>query len=608
MHDDVHDTVTAHDIDDHVVARARERFLSRDDNPDAMVRRMIHASWIRSRESKVDFDRISVPYVRDPDLEAPLCRSAAPILDTLGAQLQGESISIILTDHAGLVLDRRCSGSDIAAQLDGVRLAPGFSYAEEFAGTNGIGTAVSSGAVTLVDGQEHYSHELGLFACAGAPIKHPTRGKTVGILDLTTWSQAPGPMLTALACATARQIEEELLAQTGLREFALFQEYMKICQHSAGPVLALNNDVVMSNDHVRQLFDPAEQDALIGYAMDTMRASDRTSARTVELPSGRSAHLRCTPVHCETGPAGGVFRIRLAHRGPASPSSGTLLSPREHAPADLPGLVGTAPCWTRSAQQVDACYRAGDWLAVEGEPGVGKLALLRSVHRRHHPSVRFRIAEPPDPGGLEDWLAVLSDDLTLPNAIVVLAHADRLDEDDAAAIAGVLIEQAADLDPGSRPRLAMTLGGPAPAPLSPLFPRTVEVPALRHRIEDLSVLVPHLLRQLTHADDLVVSHQVFAQLARLNWPGNVTQLRTVLNHVVKQRRSGVVEPDDLPAECHSTSRRTLSPLEALERDAIVAALLSTDENPTRAASMLGISRATIYRKLRTYGIFLPPHR
>ncbi|MDT4945219.1 MAG: sigma-54 dependent transcriptional regulator, acetoin dehydrogenase operon transcriptional [Pseudonocardiales bacterium] len=212
---------------DRNVARARERFLSRDGEPDDQVRRMIVASWIRSRESKVDFDRISVPYVRDPDLEAPLFRSAAPILDTLGAQLQGESVSIVLTDHTGLVLDRRCAGLDLIAHLDEVRLAPGFSYAEQFAGTNGIGTALSSGGVTLVDGREHYSHELGQFACAGAPIRHPTRGKTVGVLDLTTWSDAPGAMLTALARATAKQIEDELLAQTGLREFALFQEYMK---------------------------------------------------------------------------------------------------------------------------------------------------------------------------------------------------------------------------------------------------------------------------------------------------------------------------------------------------------------------------------------------
>jgi transcriptional regulator of acetoin/glycerol metabolism len=596
---------TATDQGSSGVAQARERFLSRDGEPDAQVRRMIVASWIRSRENKVDLDRIDVPYVRDPDLEAPLCRSAAPILDTLGDQLQGESVSIVLTDQTGLVLDRRCSGLDLAAQLDCVRLAPGFSYAEQFAGTNGIGTAVSSGGVTLVDGREHYSHELGLFACAGAPIRHPTRRKTVGILDLTTWSDAPGAMLTALACATAKQIEEELLAQTGLREFALFQEYMKTCQHSPGPVLALNNDVVMSNDHLRQLLDAADQDALIGYAMDTMRADDRTTARTVELPSGRAAHLRCTPAHCETGPAGGVFRIRLGHQGHGSLSSGAVATARDNPIAELPGLVGAAPCWTRAGQQIDSCYQAGEWVAVEGEPGVGKLAALRAVHQRHHPSVRFRVVDVPDADGLDDLLSGLSEALARPNAMVVLAHADRLNAHDAAAIANTLIEQAGDLDASVQPRVAMTLGGPAPAPLRPLFPRTVEVPALRHHIEDLPVLVAHLLAQLTHADELVSSPQALAQLARLNWPGNVTQLRTVLNQVVKHRRAGTIEPDDLPPECRSATRRTLTAIEALERDAIVNALLSCEENPTKAAATLGISRATIYRKLRNYGIRLP---
>src|SRR6266576_3749563 len=95
--------VEAQDSDGRSVARAREQFLSSEEHDDSQVRRMILASWVRSRESNVDIDRLSVPYVRDPDLEAPLCRSAAPILDTLGAQLQGESISIVLTDHTGLI-------------------------------------------------------------------------------------------------------------------------------------------------------------------------------------------------------------------------------------------------------------------------------------------------------------------------------------------------------------------------------------------------------------------------------------------------------------------------------------------------------------------------
>lgn len=595
--------------DNGLIAQARERFLARDGDlvyAAADVRQLIVASWNRSRESHVEVDRVAVPFVRDPDLEAPLVRSAAPILDTLGAQLSGEAVSIILTDQTGLVLDRRCSSLEITARLDAVRLAPGFSYAEQFAGTNGIGTALSSGGLTLVDGREHYTSELGQFACAGAPIRHPTHGRTIGVLDLTTWNHAPGAMLTALAGSTARQIEKELLAQTGLRELALFQEYMNICRHTPGPVLAVNNDVVMANDLLRRQLDPADQDSLIGYAMDTMRGGgDRTTARTVELPSGRSAHLRCTPAQCATGPAGGVFRVRVgpAERPPQGPV--TPCPPVERVPGAFPMLVGTAPCWIRAVRQVDGCYRAGDWLTVEGEPGAGKLALLRSVHRRHRPSAPFRRIDPPEPEDLDAWLAALSDDLADPEALVVLAHADRLAPAEASAVAALLTEQAADLDADTRPRVAMTLNGPAPSALQPLFQRTVEIPALRHRIEDLGILVAHLLRQLTRDDQLTCSAQALAQFGRLNWPGNVAQLRRVLGQVVKQRRAGVIGLDDLPPECRSASRRTLSAMEAIERDAIVNALIGTSGNPTRAAEALGISRATVYRKLRAYGIRLP---
>src|SRR6266545_4979555 len=163
-------------------------------------------------------------------------------------------------------------------------MSPGYSYAEEHAGTNGIGTALSSARPALVDGREHYTGQLGQFACAGAPIHHPTRRSVVGILDLTSWAHAPGAMLMALASATARQIEEELLAQTDLREFALFQEYLKACQQSGGPVLAVNHDVVMMNEHVRTLFDAVEQQALLSYAAETIRPDERTVTRTVELP------------------------------------------------------------------------------------------------------------------------------------------------------------------------------------------------------------------------------------------------------------------------------------------------------------------------------------
>ena len=588
--------------EDAEVGHARDRFLSGAGERGPQIRREILASWERSRDNNVDFDRILAPFIRDPDLETPLARSADAILDALHDQLRGEAISTILTDHAGLVLDRRSSSHQIKDALDAVQLAPGFSYAEQFVGTNGIGTALTSRAPAFVDGREHYNGALGQFACAGAPIRHPIRGKVVGVLDITTWSQAPGPMLTALASATAHQIEAELLAQTGKRELALMREYMKVCQRSSWPVLALNNDVVMMNDALRLSVDPAEQQTLVGYAIDTMRADHRHAQRTVELPSGRTALLRYSPVSTETGLAGGLFRIRL-EKPSERPVSGIAL-PRGKRTSVLPGLAGGGPAWTRCVQQGAACYASGDWFAIEGEPGVGKLTLLRALHQHRDPDRSLRVVPPPEATGFDGWLTALSEDLSVPGATVVLQHAERLTDQQASATADLLTDRSWDGEAATRVVTMITTGGSGelPANLRSVFPRTVEVPALRHHIDDLPELVHHLLRQLTRNDQLACSAPALAQLARLNWPGNVSQLRQVLATTIKRRSSGVIDLADLPPEGRSSSHRLLSPIEALERDAIVNALQANADNPTKAAKAIGMSRATIYRKIRQYGI------
>jgi transcriptional regulator of acetoin/glycerol metabolism len=131
------------------------------------------------------------------------------------------------------------------------------------------------------------------------------------------------------------------------------------------------------------------------------------------------------------------------------------------------------------------------------------------------------------------------------------------------------------------------------------------VPPLRHHVDDLADLVPHLLSQLVGEDRLTVSSRAMAQLRRLNWPGNVTQLRRLLGEVVKRRHSGVIEIADLPPEARTAGHRVLTPIEALERDAIVQALLDNAQRPAAAARALGMSRATIYRKFHHYGISLP---
>ncbi len=112
--------------------------------------------------------------------------AARPVLDQLAADLSSEPVGIILTSPPdGVVLSRAAGSGELLGQLDAVSLAPGYSYSEEHAGTNGIGTALETRQATLVTGAEHYAGCLNLLSCAGVPIRNPFSGGIVGALDLT---------------------------------------------------------------------------------------------------------------------------------------------------------------------------------------------------------------------------------------------------------------------------------------------------------------------------------------------------------------------------------------------------------------------------------------
>jgi transcriptional regulator of acetoin/glycerol metabolism len=291
------------------MAQARENFLTQGSAHPPEVREPILASWWRSREWNVRADRIELSYIRDPDLNTPLTRSAIPVLRQLRDNLDGQPIAVILTDTAGVVLSRMTEEDDLQWHLDEVMLAPGFSYAEASVGTNGIGTALEGGQPAHVFGHEHYAEQLEDLASAGVPIYHPISGKLAGAVGLTCWSWNADRLLMALVKTTADQITQALLTDSTAQELELLQDYLRACRHSSGIVLALNHDVVMMNDHARHLLEPGDQEALLGYASEVL-AEGRMNAVQVELPTGLTARMHCRPAGSarDTGAAGGVGR------------------------------------------------------------------------------------------------------------------------------------------------------------------------------------------------------------------------------------------------------------------------------------------------------------
>ncbi len=582
------------------VSANRVRFLTAEPVEPGRVRNPIFESWRRSRDLKVAADDIEMSYIRDPDMDTPLTRAAAPVLRSLRQQLDGQPVSIILTDPTGLVLSRETGDRDLERHLDRVLLAPGFSYAEKFVGTNGIGTALEMGGPAMVFGHEHYAEDLEDLACAGIPIHDPISGRTVGAIDLTCWRRDAGSLLLALAKATADQIRHGLLADTGAKQLELFQEYLRTCHRMTGAVFALNGDVVMSNDYARTVLDPTDQAALLAQATEALAGGQRGSV-VVDLPTGTAARLYYRPVHGGGQPVGVVAHVKPCE-AEIQPTGDRHGSSR----MQLPGLVGTAAPWLRACQDVEAALGSSEWLAVEGEPGVGKSALLQAVHRRLRPEGRFVCVDAVDAATDPSWLSDVRRALLDADSLVV-RHVDKIDAARLRALRLAL--QDANGQERKRPLwVAVTLGyeseNPELTSFLRLFPSTIEVPPLRRHMEDLPALVSFFIGRIGHHGQLVCSAEAMRLLMRSSWPGNAEQVHQMLRQVVKHRRTGSIQPSDLPPEAWTVSRRLLSPLECMERDAIVQCLLDGHGNKAEAARSLGMSRATIYRKIREYGVMV----
>ena len=131
------------------------------------------------------------------------------------------------------------------------------------------------------------------------------------------------------------------------------------------------------------------------------------------------------------------------------------------------------------------------------------------------------------------------------------------------------------------------------------------IPPLRDRGDDIGLLIDHFLEhfRLQHGrPQLALSNKARQKMLSYSWPGNVRQLRNVIDSAVVMADDAEIQPDDLGLrEVVSMDQETLN-IEHWERRLIKEALQRTSNHVPEAAKLLGISRATLYRKIDEYGI------
>jgi DNA-binding NtrC family response regulator len=307
----------------------------------------------------------------------------------------------------------------------------------------------------------------------------------------------------------------------------------------------------------------------------------------------------------------------------------------------LSDLVGTSAPMRRVFEQLEQMAARPGPVLISGESGTGKELAARTLHQlssaRKGPFVVLNVAGVPRDRVARELFGHAGDGATAEGngraGKLALAHGGVL-----------LLDEVSELAPAVQDKLVKTLTAPTihlagtghePAIDVRLIATTsrdlrrlakegrfcqelycrfeaahIALPPLRERRDDVPLLTAAVVRRLAEEHARCVprlSAPALDALQRYGWPGNVRQLRSVLESVLAQAPGDVIELDDLPLPIQHFGAADRAPcfrhgmkLEDLEREVIQHCLLCNAGSRQRTADLLGISTRTLLRKIQEY--------
>jgi DNA-binding NtrC family response regulator len=134
---------------------------------------------------------------------------------------------------------------------------------------------------------------------------------------------------------------------------------------------------------------------------------------------------------------------------------------------------------------------------------------------------------------------------------------------------------------------------------------SLEIPPLRERHEDILPLARHFVTRYARSmgrAEKGLNPEAMELLKSYRWPGNVRELENAIERAMVIGKEAEIRPRDLPLRVENGSQPDGASLEAMEREHIIRVLREMEGNVTRSARTLGIDRATLYNKMKKYGI------
>jgi transcriptional activator for dhaKLM operon len=583
---------------------------------------------------------------------------ARPILEDLYQHIESLGVVLATVDSAGCLLDS-LGDAPMAALLAGIGMRPGVFLIENRLGAIAFSSALLDGAPVQMTGAEHFLETFHTLSTAAAPI-FALDGHTLGAVGLLMRAEAAHPFALGLMLAAARAIENQLRADALTTEANTRATELNTTLNAssdavlvwdaagnfvhvneqAGSLLGLKPAAVMGRSVYEHIAFPETLARAVAQGRDLTEAE--VTITTHGLPHACLASLRNIRAHPEAEPVHYIVTLKQIERVHA------LVNRLVGAQARLTlnDLVGQSTAYRRVRRQAQAAADARACVLIQGEAGTGKNSLARAIHntsrRASNPFLSVNCRALPRELVLGEFLGyeagAFGNTIGQPSKFE-LAHGGTLflDEVDALPIdaqaALLRIIEAGDVIRLGGQRVipvevrviaashaaleARVAEGSFRADLSfRLSSFVIHMPPLRDCPEDVPALLSRVLERLEKQLGLPLQMTAAAREALLAyaWPGNIRELESVLERAALACEGERIAAEHLPAAVRerravrvAAGRGVAEPVRRLdeaERRAIISAFHASRGNLTQTASMLGIGRTTLWRKLKEFQISL----
>lgn len=626
-----------------------------DQNPG--IRNEVFDSWLRSREWGIDpyMERASITLsgsalAEELERKREFLSAATPVIKDLYSVVKGSGFAVWVSNGKGIILEG-IADPDANELCENDNLVVGSDWSEEKVGNNAIGTALYLKRPVQFVRAEHYRKKAHRGCCSAAPIIGPS-GEIMGVLDMTGfWNKAHTHTL-GMMVAGVGAIQREMRLRSS------HQYIMEMIESLPSGIIVVNQEGIVTNINRKasemlkssvetflhqNIYETLSQVDCIKKALESGKETEEREYRFENKTQMLHFTSACRPIVNRMGVLDGavvvlreieaVYRITRKMAG-------------YKARFTFNDIIGEDPLFKDVINHAKIAASTSLNILILGESGTGKEVVAQSIHNasplRYGPFIAVNCGALPreligsELFGYEEGAFTGAKKGGSPGKFE-LANNGTLFLDE---IGDMPLELQVMLLRVIEERVITRLGGHRELPVNvrlitatnknmrrllskglfrqDLYYRlnvvSLQIPPLRQKKGDIAILANYIIK--THSkkvgkEVVALSPHALSELENYSWPGNIRELENVIERALVFSSGSALQIDSLSTLIDSEKisddlliqkQETKLPHKCGEKDLIINTLTGCDGNISKASHILGITRATLYRRLRDYDI------